>query len=337
MSSAEALAVFFGGLGLFFLSIIELSASMRRAAGPRIRSLMALAARGPARAVMTGLGIGMLIQSSNAATFVVISLVTAGLLNLETAFIVSAWVNIGPGALVLLTTFDLRLAVLYVLGVIGFANLFGYARGPRLQPIVRSVVALCTALLALSIVKTTWEVLGEADPALLEHMMTAGGIVEPFLVALLLTVLVQSSSTVAIVAIRFAAADILSVDALAFAIYGATIGSGLAILVVGRALRGQARRVVLYQAGLKVGTGLLFTLLFAVEHWGGVPGPIALCVRIAGSEAGGLGVLFLLIQIVGCLVFCSVPSPDRLVFGEDGADHPCRGAGDARVPVSAGG
>ncbi len=300
MTGAEAAAALFGGLGLFFIGIRELSVHLQQLAGPRMRALMARAAGGPLRAAATGTAIGVVTQSSNAATFVTTSLLTAGLLPLGAALTAVAWSNVGPAVFVTLTTIDVRLGALWLIGVIGFANLLGAGSMPRLKPLLAAALSVAFALLGLAIVKSAGAVLDGIDPGLLTEGVLGRARVMPFLVGLVVAVVVQSSSTPTILAIKLAEAGLLEFDQLALGVYGASLGSGLGLLVAGRGLTGTARQVVLFQALFKSLGALLFLLLFAIERWGGVPLVLRLSDMLGHDRAGSIAVLFLLVQLGGC-------------------------------------
>ena len=263
---------------------------------------MSHAAGGPVRAALTGVGIGLVTQSSSAATFVTTSLLGAGAISARAAFTAVAWSNVGPAALVLLATVDLRLGALWLIGAIGFASVLGVGSRPRVKPMADAGLSIGVALLALSIVKSAGALLKEADPASLAAVVSADAAVLPFVAAVAVAFVVQSSSTPTILAIKLAEAGLLSFDQLAIVVYGASLGSGLALLLAGRALRGTARQVIYFQALFKAAGALLFVLVWEMEVHGHLPLASSAALWLGHDTPGGVAVLFLMVQVVGCVV-----------------------------------
>jgi len=84
-----------GGIGLFLFGMGHLSDGLKRAAGDSLRKLLEKITRWSFVAMLVGAGVTCLIQSSSAATVMVVGLVDAGLLTLRQALSVVLGANIG--------------------------------------------------------------------------------------------------------------------------------------------------------------------------------------------------------------------------------------------------
>ncbi len=84
-----------GGFGLFMIGMTLLGDSLKEAAGPKIKIYIEKYTSNIFLAIVVGMVITGLIQSSSAATVISISLVRAGLMNLKQAIGVSLGANIG--------------------------------------------------------------------------------------------------------------------------------------------------------------------------------------------------------------------------------------------------
>jgi phosphate:Na+ symporter len=89
------IATLLGALGLFLYGMRVMSGALLELAGERMRSLLATTTATPLLAVLTGLGITAVIQSSSATTLMVVSFANAGLLTLREAIGVIMGTNIG--------------------------------------------------------------------------------------------------------------------------------------------------------------------------------------------------------------------------------------------------
>lgn len=293
----EALAQFFGGLGLFVLGVKSLSGSLAALAGPRIRAMMARGTRGPVQAAALGLGMGIATQSSNAVTFVIASMRQAGLVTPRRALPMLAWANVGTAGLVLVATFDLRLAAFWLLALVSLAGLFADRREGPWRPILAASFGLALMLLGLAQLKLGAEPLREA--ALTRDILAAaqGFWLPAFLLGGVVTLVTQSSSTVSILVIAFMAAGLLSTDQAVAAVYGASLGSGIAIWLMARQLEGSARQPALYQALLRGLGALLFLGLLLLERGFGLPLVVALAGQISPAPTTQLAIIFLVLQL----------------------------------------
>jgi len=89
-----------------------------------------------------------------------------------------------------------------------------------------------------------------------------------FVVAALLTALVQSSSAVSVFGISLAAIGVLSVDQAIMVMYGSCIGSGAIIYLLSAGLTGRSRQVALYLVGYNVLIcAVLVPLLYVEIHF----------------------------------------------------------------------
>lgn len=74
-----------GGVGLFLLGMVLLTEGLKAAAGDRLRAMLAELTGGPGRAVLAGVVITALVQSSSATVLATIGFVSAGLLTFPRA------------------------------------------------------------------------------------------------------------------------------------------------------------------------------------------------------------------------------------------------------------
>src|SRR5262249_53821052 len=105
------------GLGLFFLGMNQLGANLRRMTGPSFRSLMARSTGSPVEAGVLGLVFGALMQSATAVTFILVSMVSSGLVVQRAALRVIAWTNVGLTALAFIVTLNIHPIVAYLVGL----------------------------------------------------------------------------------------------------------------------------------------------------------------------------------------------------------------------------
>jgi len=258
----EILATLLGGLGLFFIGIKAIGQNLQSLAGPRMRRAVAGLTRGPLSGAAAGLLLGMLTQSTNAVTFIAATMHASGLVTTQRALPVLAWASLGTAGLVLLASFDLRLAALLILGVAGCVAYFNLDGGGRWRAGLQALVGLGMLFLGLGLLKlgasslSQWPLVAELV-AFAASLEAAG-----FALGIVVTLVAQSSSTVSILAITLHEAGLLSFGQAMMLILGASAGSGLATYALAAGLRGTQRQLVLYQLWLR----LLGTVLFLALH-----------------------------------------------------------------------
>ena len=133
----EMLFALFGGLAMFLYGMDRMSHALQRAAGDAMKRLLARLTATPLLGVLTGLAVTAVLQSSSAATVMVIGFVSAGLLELPRAVAVIYGINIGTTMTAQLIAFDVQTLVYPVL-FLGFLLDFA-ARRPRWQAVGEAV------------------------------------------------------------------------------------------------------------------------------------------------------------------------------------------------------
>src|SRR4051812_9545480 len=94
------------GLGLFFLGLRMVGESLRRLAGPGFREVIKRTSHRPLLTAGLGVGVGALMQSATAVTFIMVSMTGSGLIKARAAAPIIVWCNVGLTALAFLTTLN---------------------------------------------------------------------------------------------------------------------------------------------------------------------------------------------------------------------------------------
>src|SRR5499427_5981863 len=122
------LANMVAGLGLFFSGLRMVDANLRQTTGRQLRGIVVRLTRNSWVAGLVGVATGALVQSSSGVVFILVSLVSSGLTTVRRALPIVTWANVGCCALIFAAVLDLRLAILYVIGVAGAVFAFDRSR-----------------------------------------------------------------------------------------------------------------------------------------------------------------------------------------------------------------
>ncbi len=270
-----------GGLGIFFVGMWLLTENLKALATRRIRVIanrwtgnqMAAFAWGTVAAVIT--------QSMSALTFIVVSILRSGLISTRGSFAVILGGNVGITLLVLVVTFDIKLVALYVLGIA--SAVIVSERASRYRPVAASLFGGAMIVLGLVLLKDSAAPL--ADQPWFGEMVegTGGSLLLAFVVATLLTAVVQSSSAVCVLGISLATLGVISVDQTIMVVYGSCLGSGLVQYLLSASLRARSRQIAMYQVCWNVLFCLLFVPLLLIEVYFDVPlvKPLILSINVS--------------------------------------------------------
>jgi phosphate:Na+ symporter len=286
------------GLGLFFVGVKLIASHLKQLSGPWFRRLVERATRTRLAAALLGILSGALTQSSSAITFISISVVTAGLADVTRVVPMVIWANAGTSVLVLLSSIDISHAVLFLLGVTGIAYYFDVDKSPRLRHLFGSLLGLGLLFLGLELIKDGAEPLKSMESVRDFLGFAASSTIAAFLVGAVLAVVAQSSAMVSIVAVTMVNVGILTLDQTIIIVMGASLGSGIATLLLSANLTGIGRQIAYVQVAVKaLGVAVLLPL-FLLETNGVLPGIKALAMALAADASTQVALVYLFLQLV---------------------------------------
>ncbi|MBF0281635.1 MAG: Na/Pi cotransporter family protein, partial [Zetaproteobacteria bacterium] len=225
----EIFATIFAGLGLFFVGIKAISENLKRMSGRKVRMWMAQTTRHSAMAALIGTLFGAITQSTSAVTFIVVSMVSSGMVQVQRALPIVAWSNVGTSVLVLLATIDIHLMILYLLGVVGLLHYFDYDRDERFRHLVGALFGIGILFLGLFLIKSGAAPLNDIAWVHAALTFSASSFTQAFLIGALLALVAQSSATVTVIAVTMTSAGLLTLDQTLMIAMGSGAGSGLSI------------------------------------------------------------------------------------------------------------
>jgi phosphate:Na+ symporter len=302
---AATIAPFMAGLGLFFCGVHFIAANVTPLAGRRFRAILMRVADRPWLAAITGIVAGVITQSGNAVTYVVIGLVAGGILDKRRAILVPTWSHVGTSVLVILVAIDLRIAASYAVAIAGFAVYFGVSRSDRMRHAVNALLGAGLLFLGLEMLKSG------AGP--MRDLLVADGVMQYaagapallFMFGTALTFLCQSSTVTSAIAVAAVNIGLIDFSGACWLVYGANFGSVANHYLLVASLSGEGRQIALMQIAQKLGG---FACIFAILVASAIVGRplIDMTVSLLASTAGGkVAWVFLFFQSFGALV-CTI-------------------------------
>jgi phosphate:Na+ symporter len=263
------LGIFLAGLALFFIGVDAIKLNLRQLTSRRFRAVMGrLTSNGPIAAIW-GVVFGAISQSATAVSFIMVGMLSGGLLAKPRALLVIAWANVGTTVLVFLAAVDIRAAVFYLIGVCGLAVTFEVSG--RFERLLRVLLGAGLLLLGLELMRDATRPMPQ-----MSWFEDLGDLVRRsgfgvFLLGAVLRLVIQSSSAIVIVGISFAVAGIFAPQQVVLLMFGTAVGVGGSVVLLSGSLKGAARQLTIYQGLLNTTVGLGLLLLYYAMQWTGTP------------------------------------------------------------------
>lgn len=248
-----------GGICLFLLGMQLMSGGMQRAAGSRLGRAVSWATAGRLRALGAGVGLSLAIQSSSAASVLVIGFVQAGAMTLSAGAAAMLGANLGATLTTQLIALNLS-QFAPILALAGVMAAFGCKR-PARRHLGEALLGFGLLFMGMDRMQSALSPLAQ-DPGVIAWMTSFAQPSLCLIAGILLTSLIQSSSAAVGLLQVLCVQGLLSFDSAVFLILGCNIGTCTDALLAGWGASLDAKRVAALHIGYNViGSGLLFVLL----------------------------------------------------------------------------
>ena len=221
MTIWEALSLL-GGVGLFLYGMTVMSSGLKSAAGDRLRTILEKVTGNRVMAVLIGILITMLIQSSSATDMMVIGFVNSGLMNLTQAIGVIMGANIGTTITAQITAFNLTAFAPLILFAGAVVTLF--MKKPVVKHIGSVVLGFGMLFVGIGMIKTAIGSLA-SNPGFINLLKALDHPAAAVLFGVAFTALLQSSSSSIVIFQAFAVEGLLTYHQCVYLVIGAAIGS----------------------------------------------------------------------------------------------------------------
>ena len=273
-----------GGLGLFIAGMNMMSRGIEKVAGDRLRGILKAFTKTRLLGLLVGLFFTAVIQSSSAATVMVVSFVNSGLMRLTEACGIILGANIGTTVTAMLVAF--RLSAIAPLFVFAGAIMVNYVKLPVLRKTGEAVLGFGVLFLGISTMSAAMTQL-RGIPAVIELLSRFTNPVLGVVLGLVITSVVQSSSVTVSILVVMASQGLIGLDICMFVILGCNIGACTSAVLSSVGGTKNARRAALIHLLFNVfGTVLMFVLLLFFSP------QIETIIRFFsghGTDAGTLG------------------------------------------------
>ena len=305
-----------GGLGLFLYGMTLMSDSLEKAAGAKLRGILELFTKNRYVGIIVGVVFTAFIQSSSAATVMVVSFVNAGLMTLYQAIGVIYGANIGTTVTSQLVSFNLsQYAPVFIMAGVLMLMIF---KNPTVKKAGEVVIGFGILFLGISTMSSSMGALKEL-PAIQNLFMSLDNRFFALLLGLVITAIVQSSSVTVSIVLLLAQQGLLPLKICFFIILGCNIGACMSAMLASLSGKKNAKRAALIHLLFNIiGSIIMAVILLIGSNW-----IEALIMHISGGNLGrcvaNTHTIFKVFQVIILMPFMSwiVKLTYLIVPGED--------------------
>ncbi len=226
-----------GAVGLFLYGMKVMSEGLQKAAGNRLRSILAVMTKNRFMGVLTGIVITALIQSSSASTVMVVSFVNAGLMSLEQSMAVIFGANVGTtftAWIVAIFGFKLDMNVI-LLPVMAVAVPLLFAKNSQYKNIGEFLIGFVFLFMGLSSISAHVPDLSQSPEtfAFLQHYSSMGifSVLIALIVGVVVTMIIQSSAATFAIVLVMGTKGWIPFDMCCAMVLGSNIGTTITPLL----------------------------------------------------------------------------------------------------------
>lgn len=264
MEALQIALALFGGLALFIYGMNLMSDGLQKAAGEKMKNVLALLTRNVFIGVLAGALITAVLQSSSATTVMVIGFVIAGLMNLKQAISIIIGANIGTTVTAQLVAFQIG-DYAYIFVIIGFIMFFFMSKKEKIMDFGQTIFGFGVLFVGLNIMGAAMEPLSQTEMFANLMLKVSDSPALGVIVGAVLTAIIQSSSASIAVLQNLASTagpdGVTSIIGLAGAIpilFGTNIGTTVTALLASIGGSVNAKRTAIAHTIFNLGGTLIF-------------------------------------------------------------------------------
>jgi phosphate:Na+ symporter len=299
-NTTEVFALFLAGLSFFFIGISGLKTHLQQLTSHKFRSLLSRWTKSRAMAAGWGFAFGAITQSSTAVAFILSSLVAAGMLPLVIALPILGWANLGTTVLVFVAAVDLKVAVLYLVGLSGLVVSFNITN--RNKAIFQVLLNIGLLFFGLRTMRESFDHLAAFEwfPILTSFMQSSE--LAAFAAGALLRLGIQSSSAIVVLAITLASSGMITESQGIMMTFGTGLGVAGSSILLSVNLMGIPKQIILFQAIINGTASVLMLGLAQLRSGEGGDRIADWIIHLNGDLGTHLAVAFLCLQILCALM-----------------------------------
>jgi Na/Pi-cotransporter len=258
-----------GGLGLFLYGMKLMGEGIEKVAGSKMKTILEWCTKNRLIGVIVGTIFTAIIQSSSAATVMVVSFVNSGLMNLMQAVGVIMGANIGTTVTAQIVAFDLdSIAPIFVItGVV----MIMFFKNETVNKVGEVLFGFGALFLGMSLMKNSMADIKDSV-TVMKMISSLKNPLVAILVGLVITTILQSSSASVGILVTMAGSGLVELPMCFYVILGCNIGACTSAVLVGLTGKKDAKRAALIHLMFNIIGSIIMLLILLpfggyVEHW----------------------------------------------------------------------
>lgn len=273
------LLIMIGSLAFFIFGMKVMSEGLQRAAGDRMRRMLASITSNRFKGVLTGFGITSVVQSSSVTTVMTVSFVNAGLMSLRQSAGVMMGANIGTTItawLILLLGFKVSISS-YAFIILAFAGPLLFFKNNKARSWANALIGFCILFIGLSALKDSVPDL-DKDSALVQFFVNYKdvwfGPVMFVILGALVTIIIQSSSAAMALTLAMVDKGLIPFEVACAMVLGENIGTTITAEIASLIANVHAKRSARIHSMFNIFgvTWMLLIFTFAIKGLGYIVG-----------------------------------------------------------------
>ena len=288
-----------GGVGLFLFGMTVMSTGLKNAAGDNLQSILEKVTSNKIIAVLVGIGITMVIQSSSATVVMVIGFVNAGMMTLAQAIGVVLGSNIGTTVTAQITAFNLSKYAPIMIFIGAIMHIFIKKKFVKHTGAI--IMGFGMLFFGVGVMKEGIAPL--SDSAGFKSFLS--GLDNPalaILFGLAFTALLQSISSSSVIFQAFAIQGLLNVDTAAYLLIGGAIGAVTPNILAALTTNREGKRTAVMNLSFNIFRALLLVALINI-----FPQLLELIKNLSPNDVGrqiaNMNSIFAIIAVLVALPF----------------------------------
>lgn len=273
---------FFAGIGLFLYGISAMGEGLEYAAGSKMKKILGALTKNKFLAVLMGIIVTALIQSSSATTVMVVGFVNAGLMTLAQAVGVIMGANIGTTVTSVLIAMDLSMIAPVALFVGVFVMLF--VKKDFIKHIAQTIAGFGMLFWGLDTMSVAMEPLRDSE-VFVYFMTNYSNPLVGILIGLVLTAVIQSSSASIGILQALAVQGLVPIEFAVYILLGQNIGTCVTALLSAAGSKTNSKRTAVMHLLFNVLGTVIFLLITAFTPYTTLLGKLSDNVSVQISVA----------------------------------------------------
>ncbi len=291
-----------GGLGLFLLGMKLMGEGLELAAGSKLRTLLEKITSKKFIAMLVGVLVTAVIQSSSATDAMVVGFVNAGLMDIYQSIGILFGSKIGTTATSLLLSFDIK-AIVPIFAFAG-ACVITFAKKNNYRYYGQIAAGFGILFMGMTMMSDNFDFLKESDI----FANTVSTLANPFLglfVGMIFTGIIQSSSASVGILMALGMSGVVDLDQCIYIIFGMNVGACVPVFLSAAGANRESKQVALSNFLTSLLAALLFSFVVLGMDVAGAPlaGLVKSVPFLKGSTAAQISAVHIAFNVARTIIF----------------------------------